>query len=262
MLNRWVNFCVDSQQYLATAIKVDTGMSRFGMQVDEFVGIISWLANTKINLVLLMSHLACADESVHPLNQLQLEKFQRLVTQTKSVFPELKASLANSSGIFLGEKWHFDLVRPGAALYGINPQPNSDNPLCKTISLELPVLQIKTLVERVSIGYGAPIELESGSRIAIVAGGYADGAHRSLGLKPQGVCCGKRVTAVGRISMDSIIFDVTDVIASDEEILSSSIEVIGNEFGLDHLLKVNKSLGYEVLTSLGQRYQRQYLQDL
>lgn len=261
MLDRWINFCVAAQQYLATAIKIDTGMSRFGMRIDEFSEKISSLFDSKINLVLLMSHLACADERLHSLNELQLRKFQAIVTQVKSVFPLVKASLANSSGIFLGKEWHFDLVRPGAALYGINPQPGNSNPLRKTISLELPILQIKTLVDKASVGYGAGVELESGARLAVVAGGYADGAHRSLGLKPQGFCLDKKVSAVGRVSMDSTIFDVTNVEATDEEILSASIEVIGDRFSLDDLIKANNSLGYEVLTSLGQRYQRNYLQE-
>lgn len=261
MLHRWVNYCVSTNQYLATAIKIDTGMSRFGMQINEFLKEFLHFPKTNINLVLLMSHLACADDKLHPLNELQLKKFQAIVAQAKSVFPLLKASLANSSGIFLGEEWHFDLVRPGAALYGINPQPGNVNPLQKTISLKLPILQIKALVDKASIGYGAGVQLESGARLAIVAGGYADGAHRSLGLKPQGICLDKKVSAVGRVSMDSTIFDVTDVDATDEEILSSGIEVIGEKLALDDLIKANNSLGYEVLTSLGQRYQRNYFQE-
>jgi alanine racemase len=261
MLHRWIKYCEVTNQFLATAIKIDTGMSRFGMQLDEFINEFLGLSKTNINFVLLMSHLACADDKLHPLNELQLKKFQTIVAQVKTVFPSLKASLANSSGIFLGEEWHFDLVRPGAALYGINPHPGNSNPLQKSISLELPILQIKTLVDIASVGYGAGIQLESGTRLAVVAGGYADGVHRSLGLKPQGVCLGKKVIAVGRVSMDSTIFDVTDVDATDEEILSAGIEVIGDRFSLDDLIKANNSLGYEVLTSLGQRYQRHYLQE-
>jgi alanine racemase len=258
MLQRWLKFCQAQNQFLATAIKIDSGMSRFGIRYDDFLSEFNRLDAKQLNLVLLMSHLACADDKNHPLNQDQLSRFRTIVSEVKSKFPNVKASLANSSGIFLGEDWHFDLVRPGAALYGINPQPADVNPLRHAVSLTLPVLQVKRLHDTASVGYGANFQIEPPARLAIVAGGYADGAHRSLGLKPSGVCFGRLVSAVGRISMDSIIFDVSDVDATDEQLLSSSIGVIGDGLTLDDLIKKNNSLGYEVLTSLGLRYQRHY----
>lgn len=261
MLRRWKQYSSQRGLKLKTAIKVDTGMSRFGIQSEEFLVELESSIKDDINLVLFMSHLACADDKSHALNKQQRDKFDVLSKKVKSVFSNVKSSLANSSGIFLGSDWHFDLVRPGAALYGINPHPDLANPLQPTIKLRLPVLQIKTMESSATVGYSATASVGSGSRLAVVAGGYADGVNRTLGAKPQGYCCNQLVEAIGRVSMDSTIFDVSAVDASDEMILESGVEVIGDRITLDDLTRKNKSLGYEVLTSMGSRYQRLYVRD-
>jgi alanine racemase len=261
MLRRWKKYSIRQGANLKTAIKVDTGMSRFGIQSKEFLVELESSLKDEINLALFMSHLACADDKTHELNKLQKERFEELNKKVKSIFPNVKSSLANSSGVFLGTEWHFDLVRPGAALYGINPHPDLANPLRSAIKLRLPVLQIKTVEEPVSVGYSATSKVNSGARLAVVAGGYADGINRTLGAKPQGYCCGQLVEAIGRVSMDSTIFDVSSVDASDETILSSGIDVIDERITLDDLTRKNNSLGYEVLTSMGTRYQRVYVRD-
>jgi alanine racemase len=209
---------------------------------------------------LLVSHLACADEPQHPLNQIQYKKFLENTQRIKSFFPDIRFSLANSSGIFLGKDWHFDLVRPGAALYGINPIPNLPNPMEAVVKLALPIMQIRTLDEDNLIGYGGSGFLKKGSRIAVVAGGYADGLHRTLGLSPEGILNGTRVAAVGRISMDTTIFDISSVNIATEH-LNSHIHVISEEISLEYISKKNKLLGYEILTSLGSRYKRNYLSE-
>ncbi len=259
MLRRWKKYAYQQGSRLKTAIKVDTGMSRFGIQFEEFIAELESSTTNDINLILFMSHLACADDKSHSLNKQQKEKFDSLNKKVKSIYPNVKSSLANSSGIFLGSEWQFDLVRPGAALYGINPHSNLANPLRPAINLRLPVLQIKTIEMQATVGYSAIASVNSGSRLAVVAGGYADGIHRTLGEKPQGYCCGQLVDAIGRVSMDSTIFDVSSVNASDEMILESGIEVIGDCITLDDLTRKNKSLGYEVLTSMGSRYRRIYV---
>lgn len=184
-----------------------------------------------------------------------------LQKKVKNIIPSVKLSLANSSGIFLGEEWQFDLVRPGAALYGINPQPGMQNPLRQSIKLTLPVLQIKEMESDCSVGYAATANVKKTSRLAMVAGGYADGIHRTLGFQPQGICCGVHVAAIGRVSMDATIFDLTNVPASEKEIIESGIEVINEQITLDGLSSQNRALGYEVLTSMGSRYQRSYVRD-
>ncbi len=206
------------------------------------------------NPVLFLSHLACADEAGHPLNRDQLDNFRVAAAKIKTFFPTIKTSLANSSGTFLGNQYHFDMVRIGAALYGINPQPAMPNLLKPVIDLKLPVLQIRATEQVVSVGYGATSQVPPATRLAVVAGGYADGIHRSLGLVPKGQVNGVDVHAIGRVSMDSCIFDITHVSGAPQH-----IDVINDTMTLDYLMSANKALGYEVLTSLGRRYQRHYI---
>lgn len=262
MLNGWCLFAASLDVPLQTAIKVDTGMSRFGIQPEEFLRELPKLVQEKnIKLQLLLSHLACADEPLHELNLKQLNKFRNLASEVKLLVPSVKLSLANSSGIFLGEDWQFDLVRPGAALYGINPQPTLKNPLRQAINLKLPVLQLKRMEADSSVGYSATNTIKKSSLLAVVAGGYADGIHRTLGIQPKGICCGFPVHAIGRVSMDTTIFDVTNVQVTEKEIFESGIDVISDEITVDQLSSRNGSLGYEVLTSMGLRYQRHYVRD-
>jgi alanine racemase len=251
----WLKYCASLQRSLPCVIKLDTGMSRLGLgnaELNEFVASVpSW---PWFNPILLMSHLACADEPDHPLNDLQLNEFQAAIKKIKVFFPAIKTSLANSSGTFLGENYHFDMVRIGAALYGINPQPSLPNPLAQVIELKLPVLQIRTAEKPVFVGYSAEGQANAEMRLAVVAGGYADGIHRTLGVRPKGLANGAPVSTIGRISMDSTVFDISAIASSPEY-----IQVINNELRLDVIMKDNKSLGYEVLTSLGRRYLRRYL---
>jgi alanine racemase len=252
---RWIDFCDSQQVAYPCAIKIDTGMSRLGLSATEFQDFITHTAmQSWLNPVLLMSHLACADEPQHPLNISQLESFRIAIEKIKFFFPHIKTSLANSSGTFLDKKYHFDMVRIGAALYGINPQPTYSNPLSATIHLKLPVLQIRVVNAPAAVGYGAQEVVALGARLAVVAGGYADGIHRSLGLRPRGIVDGVTLSAVGRISMDTCIFDISKISSFPDY-----ISVIDDVLTLDKLAHENKSLGYEVLTSLSRRFQRKYL---
>ncbi len=254
-VNNWLKFCATVQQSLPCVIKLDTGMSRLGLSNTEWKEFIASVPSEPwLNPVLLMSHLACADEPGHPLNDVQLAEFHAAIKALKVFFPAVKTSLANSSGAFLGETYHFDMVRIGAALYGINPQPSLANPLAQVIELKLPVLQIRTTEKPVYVGYSAEGYAKAAVRLAVVAGGYADGIHRTLGASPKGLANGTPVSAIGRISMDSTVFDISAIASSPE-----FIHVINSELRLDVLIKDNKSLGYEVLTSLGRRFQRHYI---
>lgn len=259
-LHRWVDINQSLGSHAPSAIKINTGMTRLGLDVEEIKGLVN---NTqllkKCNPVLVMSHLACADEPLHPLNVSQHESFSECVQWLRGVLPDTRFSLANSSGIFLGPHYHFDLVRPGAALYGIAPQPDIPNPMKPVVHLELPIIQIRTLSHGASIGYGAEFVLPEGARIAVVAGGYADGVNRTLGKNPEGFLCGYPVHSVGRVSMDATMFDISHVPIPDEQLLQASIEVINEKITVDYLSKKNNSLGYEVLTGLGRRYKREYI---
>lgn len=255
-LNHWLDFCGVLNKSLPCAIKLDTGMTRFGLSEADFDTFLAVTPKLPLfNPVLLMSHLACADEHEHPLNSVQLNKFKCAIAKIKIHFPRIKTSLANSSGTFLGEDYHFDMVRVGAGLYGINPQPLKPNPLKQVINLKLPVLQIRNIESEAGVGYGATVSVGIGQRLAVVAGGYADGIHRTLGHQPKGQLDGKYVNAAGRVSMDSCVFDISSCLISRPEY----IEVINDTLTIDAIAEENKSLGYEVLTSLGRRYKRQYL---
>ena len=259
-LKRWAHFNSKLGAIAPSAIKLNSGMTRLGIDIHD----LEMLCNDKdliiaCNPVLLMSHLACAEDPEHPLNMFQLFNFRKGVEEIRRLFPNIRLSLANSSGIFLGTSWHFDLVRPGAALYGIAPQIDQPNPTKPVVRLTLPIIQVRKLSDAASLGYGAEAVLPKESRIAIAVGGYADGINRTLGRNPEGIICGHNVYSVGRISMDVTMFDVSDVPLSDEQILNSHVEVINEKFSLDYLSRKNKALGYEVLTSLGSRYKRKYL---
>lgn len=254
-VGQWLFFCERRKQAFPCALKLNTGMTRLGLDASELDQLLSAPVNIAyLNPVLVMSHLACADEPAHPLNNEQLERFSSAVTKIKTLFPKIKTSLANSSGAFLGDAYQFDMVRIGAALYGINPQVGAPNPLTAVIHLKLPVLQIRTTERDESIGYGATASVASSARLAVVAGGYADGIHRSLGLAPKGQVDGVDLKAVGRVSMDSCVFDITGI-----ECEPTYIDVINDVLSLDYLMSTNKTLGYEVLTSLGDRYRRRYI---
>lgn len=245
----------------SAAIKINTGMTRFGLDVREFESLCSNQNLLRaVNPVLLISHLACADERDHFLNSQQQHSFVNCAKLIRPLLPKLRFSLANSSGIFLGGEWHFDLLRPGAALYGINPAPNNSNPMLPVLRLSLPIVQVRKLDASAAIGYGCSVTLPEGARIAVVAGGYADGLHRTLGVQPEGYLNGKLVRAVGRMSMDSTMFDISLLEAPNEQLLGQAIEVINPSLSLEYLSKKSASLGYEILTSLGAgRYPRQYL---
>mgnify|MGYP000873490887 CR=1 FL=1 len=256
-VRRWQSFVVARQITPACAIKIDTGMTRMGLSLAEFAELCG-TPTFAINVQLIMSHLACAEDTEHPLNRLQLTRLASLQATAKKQWPQVEFSLSNSSGIFLGPEWHFDWVRPGAALYGINPTPGKSSPVVPVIRLALPVMQKRELTETATLGYGAEAKLSPPARVLAVAGGYADGLHRILGPRGEGWIGRERVPVIGRISMDITLFDASaltlEAFARVEE-----IEIINTEQDVNMLSARNTALGYEVLTSLGSRFQRRYL---
>jgi alanine racemase len=237
-------------------LHVDTGMSRLGLSAYEFAGFADDLSRrNSIRWRLLMSHLACADTPEHALNEIQRRRFGAARRQLSGV----PASFAASSGIFLGPEYHFDLVRPGAALYGVNPQPDGPNPLRPVVRLWAKILQIREIDRGESVGYGAAHVMGAPGRIATVAVGYADGWLRSLSQRGCGHIGGRRVPLLGRVSMDLLTFDVSAV---DPALThpGSTIELLGNNYGVDDAAADAGTIGYEILTALGSRYHRIYRQ--
>ncbi len=264
----WAKACVDGQgenKRLATnncVIKVDTGMHRLGLSEQELSTLCSnYEVMQACPPLLLMSHLACADAPEHVLNQQQLACFRRCAEMMQSVWPQVKLSLANSSGICLGSDFHFDMVRPGACLYGVNPTPQFTNPMATVARLRLPILQIKSVGGPATVGYEARYSIAEGEnkKLAIVAGGYADGLFNHLSNRGFAYLAKKRVPLVGRVSMDSMVFDISAVDEAELEFQEQPcVEILNDDHGVDALAAEAGTIGYEVLTALGNRYHRQY----
>jgi alanine racemase len=166
--------------------------------------------------------------------------------------------LANSSGIFLGRDFHHDVVRPGAALYGINPIPTQDNPMRPAVRLSARVVQVREADEGDHVGYGWDFRTNSAARLATLSIGYADGLLRALGKSGVVYFEGHALPIAGRVSMDSITVDVSNL-QSDRLGPGSDVEVIGDHQSVDDLAEAIGTIGYEVLTGLGHRYERNYL---
>ncbi len=239
---------------LSAAVHVDTGMARLGLSAAEAAALAAdddfWRA---VPPLLLLSHLACAEDEPHAKNTAQRDAFATLRTR----LPAMPASLANSSGIFLGPDYHFDLARPGAALFGVNPRPGEPNPMAQVIHLQGKILQVRAVDTPMTVGYGASHRIARKGRLATVAVGYADGYLRSLSNRATGVIGGHSVPMVGRVSMDLITFDISDVPESVAH-PGALIDLIGPGNPLDRIAGEAGTIGYEILTSLGGRYHRDY----
>ncbi len=235
------------------AIFVDTGMHRTGLSLRDFEDILPFI---KRDPQLLMSHFASADELDNPFNEEQYQRFMKF----KMMIPHVKASLCNSSGIFLDEKYHFDVARPGMALYGLNPTPYQNNPFKFPVSFWTRILQIQHVKKGESIGYGRTFFTQKDSKIATVCCGYSDGVPWLLckSSYPQYVkFFNYKVPIVGRISMDLITLDVSEV--PDALLEENSWVLILGEFNADDWRKGCSSTQYETLTRLGQRMCRIYV---
>jgi alanine racemase len=245
---------VDPATRQPAMLHLDTGMSRLGLPAAELARLRAAPALLDgFALRAIMSHLACPDEPGHPLNRVQLDTFRTALAG----LPPAPASLSASSGIFLGRDFHFDLARPGAALYGVNPQPGTPSPVAQVIRLKGKILQTREIDTDSTVGYGATYRRSRPGRLAIVAAGYADGLLRSLGNRGTATIAGRQVPIVGRVSMDLLTLDVTDL---DPETAQpgSFAELIGPAHDVDALAAEAGTSGYEMLTALGRRYRRIY----
>ena len=240
---------------LPAILHVDTGMARLGLTMRDFAALADGLLRqSAIGWRAVISHLACADQPAHPLNAIQRARF----ASVGSCFGDIAASLAASSGIFLGPEFYFDLVRPGAALYGVSPQPGAPNPMRQVISLKARILQIREIDRGEPVGYGAAHVMDAPGRLATVAVGYADGWMRSLSHRGRGRLGGRYVPLVGRVSMDLAVFDVSAVGPSLAR-PGGWVELLGDDYGVDAIAANAGTIGYEILTALGRRYHRVYL---
>jgi alanine racemase len=258
-IKEWAAFSGTARARLPAAIHIDSGMNRLGLAPAEVEAVAGadelWGA---FELALVMSHLACADEPEHPKSEAQRRSFEAL----RGKLPKARASLANSAGILLGRAYHYDLVRPGIALYGGKAARNGANQFARVLHLAGRILQVRDVAAGETVGYGATRTLERPSRIAVLAVGYADGLFRALsagdGKEGLRVYLGAHAAPIlGRVSMDLITVDVTGI---PEHLARRGawVELIGENVPAHELAAHAGTIDYEVLTSLGARATRRY----
>jgi len=257
-LAEWDAFVAIHNWRGGAALHIDTGMNRLGLTIDEAVAIAPRLQSESHGFTLLMSHLACADVPDHPMNDQQIRQFREI----RILYRGLASSLANSSGIFLGGTVYCDLVRPGVALYGVNPTPGRKNPMRPVVELKGRIIQVRTIGKGESVGYGATFTAGRQSRIAVVAVGYADGFLRSASASKgksaaEVVVAGRRCPVAGRVSMDLFAVDVTSLPEGTVR-RGDLATLIGDGMSVDDLAAAMGTIGYELLTHLGRRYHRVY----
>lgn len=239
------------------AAHIDTGMNRLGMSAQEARAL---AANPHAGLVdLVMSHFVSSEAWDDPLNDAQIAAFDAL----RPLFPKARASMANSSGVLLPQRPHYDLTRPGYALYGGNPRPGAANPMRSVVRLEAPILRVRHVGAGATVGYNATWTARRDSVLVVIGIGYADGLLRSASgayghagaeTRIAGACC----PIVGRISMDLTVIDATDAPAAAVR-PGALVRLLDEAIGVDDLAARAGTIGYEILTSLGARYHRVYV---
>jgi len=255
-VEEWQAFCRDNGSH-AACLFVDSGFNRLGF--DE-LGVAELVDKPTLfdgwELALIASHLACADDAEHPMNRAQLEKFRHAL----SILPKAPASLANSGGIMLGPDFHFDIVRTGTMLYGCSATGDKKDALQNVVTLRAPLLQTRRLSAGDSIGYGATFTASGEMTIGIASLGYGDGLSRHFGNQTPSpvrfMLNGQPVPLLGRISMDSLAVDLTHLPQQPE--VGDMVEIFGPENAIDDLAASGNTISYELLTSLGNRYNRIY----
>ncbi|MEC7964279.1 MAG: alanine racemase [Pseudomonadota bacterium] len=243
-----LNLHLSALPHRGYGVQLDSGMNRLGMEPAEWAAVRSRAEAGDLRLV--MSHLACADEPDHPMNAQQLACFTEMTAGVT-----VPRSLSATGGTLLGSDYHFDLVRPGVGLYGGLPFEDAT----PVVTVALPVIQIRDVAVGEAVGYGNAWVAERPSKIATMAAGYADGLHRVIGNHLNGATLnvfanGTACPVVGRVSMDLITVDVTDLAEAPDQ-----LEILNEQQKVDDLADIAGTIGYEILTSMGRRYQRQYI---
>jgi len=261
-IEEWAAFCRVQGQKREAAVHVDTGMNRLGLTVAQGLTLKDRVELRDFEVALLMSHFVSAEEIDNPLNVRQIEAF-KAVRETLS---GVRASIANSSGIFLKEKPHFDLVRPGYALYGGNPTPDRENPMSAVVGLEARIVQLRWVEADDTVGYNARWLALGKRRVATISVGYADGYPRSASargksgealLAGMALVAGRPCPFAGNVSMDLLAIDVTEVPESEVK-RGDTVTLIGGSLTVDEVGRRAGTIGYEILTNLGRRYARTY----
>jgi alanine racemase len=263
----WMAVLADYGDY-PCALNVDTGFNRLGLSMEEAMALADDVSRpASFAPVLVMSHLACSDDHSSEMNKQQLESFR----QVSAAYEGIDSSLAASGGIFLGSDYHFDLTRPGIALYGGEAVNGLANPMRPVVIAEARIIQVRTAKAGESVGYGRALQLTRDSRLAVVSAGYADGYLRSQSsggvplrqVVPEGgygFLAGRKIPIAGRITMDLTIFDVTDL-PENAVRAGDYVELFGKNVLVDDVARSAGTIGYEILTSIGLRHERRYLHE-
>jgi alanine racemase len=251
---QWASAAKALGRTLPAALQFDTGMSRLGVPPEDRATLADLVkAENGIDILFVMSHLASADDAGSEQNGDQHAEMALIATE----FSQFDTCFANSGGIFLGKAYHGVLARPGVALYGGAPTAGRANPMEPVVSLDVAVVQTRTVPSGTRVGYGASHVTTHETRLATVAAGYADGLPRSLSDHGAVYCDGIRLPIVGRVSMDSIIVDVS-ALPEGRLTLGSLVEVLGPHQTLEDVARDAGTISYEILTGLGHRYERNY----
>ena len=252
-ITQWLSACREAGQQLPVGLHIDTGMSRLGLAPEELTGCASDGSLAALAVAFVMTHPACADDENDAMTMAQWVQFKELV----QLFPGKPQSFANSAAILADPMFHCDLVRPGIALYGGRAINNRPNPMRPVVQLYARVLQVREVPAGTPVGYGATFETERPSRLATLGAGYADGYPRAAGAALQGlggnhphVRFGDHIAPmVGRISMDTMVVDITDLPdgGATDGVMA---QLIGPDIGVDDVADWAGTIGYEVLTGL------------
>ena len=243
-------YAAKSGKKIDCILHIDVGMNRLGMpayEVEELVKNSELLSG--LNILYIISHLSSSEEQDNIENKKQLERFINMTTS----FVGVSRSFANSSGIFLGSEYHFDLVRPGAALYGINSANYQDVVIKNPVILKAPIIQLQKIVPKTQVGYNGTYTAKDITNIATIPIGYADGYSRFLSNKGVVYINNVAVPVIGRVSMDLVTLDVSHIPDSDLY-LGQKVEVIGDKNTPDMIAQKIKTIGYEITSMLGSRY--------
>lgn len=233
--------------HVPVAVQVDTGMNRLGFAADA----IDANMFARLNVVVLLSHLANADDPRHPMNALQVQRFKAVA----QMFPQAKTSLGNSGGALLGLA--SDLARPGIALYGGNPFISAWNPMQQVARLEARVLALRRLGHDEPVGYGSSYRTDGETWVAVLGAGYADGVPRQL-QNAEVAHRGERLPVIGRVSMDMMHVDASAV--ADAIALGDWVEIFGRTIHLDETATWANTISYEILGRVGRRVRRCYIE--
>ena len=258
-IEEWFDYCAQSGRSLGCGLHIDTGINRLGLSATDVEELSGGPARIDLlNLQLIMTHLAYGDDPGSEMNKAQLDEFNRL----RAKLPAAPASIANSPGCFLGEEFALDMVRPGVGLFGGNPFSTRPNPMSPVVRLYAPILQVREIGQGDGVGYGASWRAARASRIAVLGLGYRDGYPRALSYPatdgPAHVMIGGHYApVVGRISMDTITVDITDI-SPEFARRGINAEVMGDHITVDDIARWADTIPYEILALLGSRYARLY----